>query len=433
MENVGACVSDLLAEHGAAITQLRDKLHGAMQELPPAEQDLLTDLLFLRHILSQQGDLERADAMLRKAMDFATDPMHAKLLAHVRAETPPAADERIQELCPAALWTEGPLSNGAPVWIIRAGFGNPQQMMDDVSAKDMLEWLLYWRLLAMQQMDRLSLQSDKLVKMMVVNDLRGAGLFASREKRFFKVLGQAGEMMEYLCPQQQMKAVLLNPPAFVSSMFRFMKPLMPAKALAKVSVCRGDTLCEPLGSCPFAKMWWPDCNVPDFLGGARKVPEGHRLFVKSAAPVDGSTELSMRPRTSQTLEVAVPESGGEVQHLVEFQLMCLPHGLALHAGVEVSAVFIAMSALTSDGTESVCGQELLPKRTIKQQDGRLKLDFRVKGPGAVGVTLRNASNARHKEVRYSLHLVPVPSAAEELAASKENGGPLALAAEEGGA
>jgi hypothetical protein len=246
----------------------------------------------------------------------------------------------------------------------------------------------------------LTKESGKLVKVLVINDLRGAGFFASREKRFFKVLGQSAEMLEYLCPQQQMKAVLMNPPIFMSAMFGFLKPLMPKKALAKVSVCHGETLHGAFGDCPFAKMWWPEQNVPDFLGGQYRVSEGHRLFVAPAAPVEAAQELEILPQMQETLELTVPTEG---EARVAFQLMCLPHGMALHPGVEMKASFMSLGAL-ADGADTV-GRVIMPAALWKVQDGRCSREWVVNGPGVVAVILSNQSKGRHKQVRYSLQLV----------------------------
>lgn len=243
--------------------------------------------------------------------------------------------------------------------------------------------------------------------MMVINDLRGAGLFQSREKRFFKVLGQCSEMLEYLCPQQQMKSVMLNPPSFMATMFSFLKPIMPKKALAKIAICPGETLLGAFGDCPFAKAYWPQENVPDFLGGTHKIPENHRLFVAPAAPIEDNVELQLAPKRSWKEEVSVPAEKAKV----ELQFMCMPHGMAMMPGIEVIVKFVPTTAAgdPDSGRERV----IMEKTLFKPQEGRVRREWSVDGPGLVVANLWNPAIGKHKTLRYALKLLGTTRKAQE--------------------
>mmetsp|Transcript_98032 Transcript_98032/g.218600 ORF Transcript_98032/g.218600 Transcript_98032/m.218600 type:complete len:330 (-) Transcript_98032:314-1303(-) len=322
------------------------------------------------------------------------------------------------------LGDEPGMHSGAPVWIIRSGFGNPKELMDEVGHEGFVEWLLYQRLLAMHRLDALATESGKLVKMVTVNDFRGVSLFGSREPRLFKALGELSEMAEYLCPQAVMRTVMLNTPTYASVLFRFAKPFMPKKALAKVGVCPADTLQGQVSTCPFMREnWGADC-CPDFLGGKVKLPEGHPLFMKQTQPIEGFVELVIKPETSHLIELELPvggPNGGGAD--VEWSILCLPHGFALNPGVTVSAWLMAIDDMTPEASAAMMSSmktdpdsEDPPEKELEvakalqtsvpctPDGGKCDAVWRAvwQGPAMLTVAVHNPSRMRSKTVRYAL-------------------------------
>lgn len=420
MQNEGCDIAEEAERYKHEIAELKGRCEEGLKALPGSQADFFDDLVILRHVLSNEGKVEKALETMTQAIAWLQEPASQQLRDHVLAETPPETHDRIISMTQSHLWDEGPTVNGAPVWIIRAGYSQPSRMMDEITAEELLEWLLYWRLVAMQRLDRLTKEGGKLVKMIIINDLRGAGLFQSREKRFFKVLGKSAEMMTFLCPQQQMRAVMMNPPPFMSVMFRFLRPIMPRKALAKVAVCRADTFESPIASCPFSSVWWPAANVPDFLGGEYKVSEGHPLYVSHAVSVQGAaTDVTLLPKETRMFELQLPP--GEVK--AQFQLTCLPHKMAMNPGVEVSARYAPLaeedvkvtgaldedvSAAAAEAASAIMeGKEVMAMEVVKVDAGRKIWEWPLAGPGVLCVQVRNPSGGvpgTKKPIRYALQV-----------------------------
>lgn len=418
MQNEGCDIVEEAEKYKQEIAELKTRCEAALKDLPGSQAEFFDDLVFLRHVLSNEGKVDKALETMTQAIAWHQEPANQRLMELVRSETPPESHARIISMTQSHLWDEGPIVNGAPVWIIRAGYSQPSQLMDEIKAEELLEWLLFWRLVAMQRLDRLTKKSGKLVKMIIINDLRGAGLFQSREKRFFKVLGKSAEMVTFLCPQQQMRAVMMNPPPFMSVMFRFLRPIMPRKALAKVAVCRADTFENPIASCPFSSIWWPAANVPDFLGGEYQLTEGHPLFISHAVSVQGeATDVVLLPKETRMFELQLPP--GEMKAVL--QLTCLPHKVAMNPGVEVSARYAPLAAedvrvcgaldeeVSAAGSEAASatmeGREAMPMEVVRVDAGRKVWEWSFAGPGVLCVQVRNPSRGvpgTKKPIRYSL-------------------------------
>lgn len=215
-----------------------------------------------------------------------------------------------------------------------------------------------------------------------------------------------------------MKTVMLNPPAVMSLMFRLVKHVMPKKALDKVSVCPKDTFSEPIGTCPFAQAWWPAANIPDFLGGQYKVPEGHALYRETALPVEEAVSLTLLPKETRNFDITLGAETGKVQ----LQFTCLPHKFARNPGVEVSVNFTPLKvedianfdsgqvqdAIKSTNMSVTESRPLMPMEVVKTDAGRVCKEWDLCGPGIVECIVRNPSGGfpgTRKPLMYTLRML----------------------------
>eukprot|EP00401_Gymnodinium_catenatum_P039747 CAMPEP_0117526268 /NCGR_PEP_ID=MMETSP0784-20121206/36197_1 /TAXON_ID=39447 /ORGANISM="" /LENGTH=431 /DNA_ID=CAMNT_0005322489 /DNA_START=60 /DNA_END=1355 /DNA_ORIENTATION=- len=426
MENLGRPVKELLDAQRSEVVALQTALEADLgTPLPPPLQ---SDTRLLRHVLSV-GSAEDAVPLCKMAVAFYADPKNARVLECVAKGVPPPQHEEIVRNCLAHVWGlngECGMRSGAPVYVIRTGFGSPKELMDEVCHDDFLEWLVYNRLVAMKSIDALTEESGNLVKMVTVNDFRGVSLLASRERRLFKALGDLSTMAEYLCPQAVMRTVMINTPSFMSLLFRAVKPILPKKALDKIAICPADTLRDDISTCPFMREYWESSCCPYVLGGTAKVPRSHPMFLEEAAPIEGFSEFDVKPETSMILDIAIPAArdGQPDASDVEWSVLCQPHGWALgQPGVRVSAWLIPMESLTpnvvaameasmkADDEDEMPEPELETLQMLQNNaacvpsDGKCLSTWKgLKGPAVVAVAVHNPSRLRTKTFRYALRI-----------------------------
>ena len=121
---------------------------------------------------------------------------------------------------------------------------------------------------------------------------------ASRDKRFFKALGDSSKLSEVMYPQLQGVSAMTNIPSLFKMLFKVASVFMSKRTLEKVQVCKGVTNSPKasLSKCPFAGKRIDASAVPAFLGGTAACP---------ASLLPGG----VRPETGEETE---KETGAEV-------------------------------------------------------------------------------------------------------------------------
>ena len=122
-----APLDPLLGEHAAAIAELQaawtTPLAEARSRCPGTQFD---EIFLLRYLLSNDADPAKAGEQLRKGLEWRIE--HADALAACARGDPPALNQIIAPYCVAdfAFSTH----EGAPVYVVRAGLGDPRRLMD---------------------------------------------------------------------------------------------------------------------------------------------------------------------------------------------------------------------------------------------------------------------------------------------------------------
>ena len=149
---------------------------------------------------------------------------------------------------------------------------DPKQMMNELTKEQMAEFLIFQDELAYIQCDKMTRETRKLTKLLVINDMRGFSLL-SNSKSFFEALGISSKASENIYPQLLQKSVAVNPVFIYKTLLSLASLFVSRKTLAKFAYCKGDTLKGDISQCPFASKWLSKKATPTFLGGECKCEE----------------------------------------------------------------------------------------------------------------------------------------------------------------
>lgn len=251
----GRSLSELLEENDKAINALRFRL-GADHP----EED---DQTLLRFILADNGDVEKAE---QKALDGRQDRLkYAEVLEKAkRGEHLPQEAKIRKNLC-FGRW-QYPCTKSAasverpPLMITRSGHTNAKALMEDCTDQEVVEYFLWERQRAWDEVNLATKSTGKLILMVSVNDLDGASLFTGREPRFFKAVGDSSKIGAGLFPLLTKKHIMVNGGRIIEVLFSVVSAFMPQHVLDKVAFMSIDDFANSFGV--------PGTSMPDFLGGS---------------------------------------------------------------------------------------------------------------------------------------------------------------------
>lgn len=238
-------VSDLVRKHAAALQELRE--HPDLV-LDSAVHD---DLYLLRYVLSAKGNVAKAASAIRKQIEWRRE--NGQMLS-------PEQREKVR--AEAAGWA--PTANlpwrtaaGQPVSVAAAFLADLDAKPEDfhftsgvTNREDSYELC-----------DRLTRESGRLVKLVIIQDMRGFSLNAAlRYSRYTKIQGKLSKLSEFLYPQLVQVVVVAHPPSVLNRLFGMVKGLVSERLLEKIRVCPSTE--EVLLRSGLARE-----HLPTFLGG----------------------------------------------------------------------------------------------------------------------------------------------------------------------
>ncbi|KAJ1551392.1 hypothetical protein HK096_000204, partial [Nowakowskiella sp. JEL0078] len=140
----------------------------------------------------------------------------------------------------------------SPVLIIRSGLSDPSLLFKDATPED----------------DAATRRTDRLVRMIVINDFTGASFnWTYVNPRFLSVFSHAGKNGDMYYPMLLGTSVAVNPPKAYVWGFNMVKHILPQKTVEAVTMCTGDVRNGDVRKCPFASKMLKHEDVPSFLGG----------------------------------------------------------------------------------------------------------------------------------------------------------------------
>ncbi|KAJ3124836.1 hypothetical protein HK098_000824 [Nowakowskiella sp. JEL0407] len=258
-------VADSLAKHADHIARLQAALADVLTTDELKKE--FDEVFILRFVLSN-GD--KAEGPLRETIQWRTK--NSKLLESVRNGAYPPHNDIIGPYTATAMHKT--LIDGSPVFIIRSGLSDPNEMLKVATVDQIAEWLLYQREEAFGICDRVTRETGFICKVVSVNDFNGVKLL-SMNRHFFRALGIASKLSETYYPQLLGISVMINLPSFMSLMMTLAKTFMSKRTLDKLRFCKGVTVgpnAQDISKCPYASGMILKESVPTFLGGSCVCP-----------------------------------------------------------------------------------------------------------------------------------------------------------------
>eukprot|EP01091_Cochliopodium_minus_P015445 TRINITY_DN5503_c0_g1_i1.p1 TRINITY_DN5503_c0_g1~~TRINITY_DN5503_c0_g1_i1.p1 ORF type:complete len:291 (+),score=67.81 TRINITY_DN5503_c0_g1_i1:106-978(+) len=251
-------IDDLMKKHLPRIKQLKFDLEDKLTE----KHD---NIFLLRYCLSFSNNKD-AEKAIRKALKFRKHNPWLQL-----ADTKGEEGIPYKEVIDKYISTKVNLCkiDGGPVVIIRAGAGDPKTLMDELSDDRLANSLTYQKEICMLMCDKLTREKRELIKMIIINDLRGSSL-KTIDKRFFSAIARSSKISEKLYPQLVERNVIMNPPSSIKIVISMAKIFMSKRSMEKLVLCKGDSSKGKWEDCPFAKNHLIKESTPFFLGGDLK-------------------------------------------------------------------------------------------------------------------------------------------------------------------
>lgn len=247
-------VSVLLQRHVSDIARLKEETQAIVGNIDRIPYN--NDVFYLRYCIDDDDDDTGVDA-LKTALEWRQGEgkivCDAAATAFTAATTSTTTDKK---------WNNVPVRDGAPnaasinkyitpattmttssskgdlVYCIRAGSIDDVALMAECSVNNMVDFFLYCKEInALVANDR-SLEQDKLLYVITVNDLNGLKLIGG-EAKFRQALSAASKKANKLYPALAGPTLLLNLPPLVSALVKLFTPLFPPEVNARLKFERG--------------------------------------------------------------------------------------------------------------------------------------------------------------------------------------------------
>lgn len=252
--NQAASIQSLLSDLQPRIAKLKDVTAKVLPSDADADTIITNDVFYLRYLLEEQYDTddERAEA-LKATLEWRTG--EGKAIVDSAREASEAAMSE-------GGWNNDPVRNAAPhaslinthitpaqcitttsnagdlIYCIRAGKIDDAALMSSVSIDQMVDFFLYCKEVNAAMADRRSLELNKLVKIVSLNDLSGVKLIGGSSD-FRNSLSAASKRANDLYPSLNGITLLLNLPRLLGALVKLFTPLFPAAVRERLRFERG--------------------------------------------------------------------------------------------------------------------------------------------------------------------------------------------------
>jgi len=216
-------LSDLFAEHRALIDVVKARPECAGLLRPDHD-----DLFVLRYVLSFKGDVQKTASAIKSAIEWRRDNAHTlaridELQAEVRMIIPTGMlpwqtnqGQPIQVAIPFAV-DASTWSSKSEQWHHEAGISN--------------------REVAYRICDKLSRESGRLVKLVMIQDLTGLSMsFVMHNSKLVQNQGKLSKLAEFLFPQLIATVVVTHPPSFISTLYKMAGAVLSERLVRKVKM-----------------------------------------------------------------------------------------------------------------------------------------------------------------------------------------------------
>ncbi|XP_045441673.1 SEC14-like protein 3 isoform X2 [Pipistrellus kuhlii] len=306
-------VGDLSPKQAEALARFRENVQDVLPALPNPDDHFL-----LRWLRARSFDLEKAEAMLRKHMEFRK----AMDIDHILDWQPP---EVVQKYMPGGMC--GYDRDGCPVWYDIAGPMDPKGLLFSVTKQDLLKAKMRDRERILRECD---LQTERLGKrvdtIVMIFDCEGLGL-----KHFWKPLVDVYQeffsLLEENYPETLKSLFILKATKLFPVGYNLMKPFLSEDTRRKIVVLGknwkegllksispeelpvqfGGTMTDPDGN--------PKCLTKINYGG--EVPKS--LYVRDQVKTQYEHSVQISRGSSHQVAVLLGRGRHRLRHLPEDQ------------------------------------------------------------------------------------------------------------------
>jgi len=243
-------VSQLLQQHSSNIEKLKEETKSIVGSID--SEPYSNDVFYLRYCLECETPEEQSE-LLSKNLSWRQGQGRSICDSAVNA---------VQEATASGGWTNDPVLKSAPhsafitkyitpsnvitttnnkndlVYCIRAGQIDDNALMDAVSVDQMTEFFLYAKEVNALVSNQRSLDSDKLVALLTVNDLSGVKLVGGSAD-FRLALSASSKQANDLYPTTNGPTLLLNLPRLLNALVKLFTPLFPPAVNKRLKFARG--------------------------------------------------------------------------------------------------------------------------------------------------------------------------------------------------
>ncbi|KAJ1640045.1 hypothetical protein T492DRAFT_898883 [Pavlovales sp. CCMP2436] len=240
-------LSDLITANRAFIDAVRSHPNCAAFLRP--EHD---DLFILRYVLSFKGDVPKSATAIQHAIVWRRD--NAATLARIDE-----LQSEVRLIIPTGMlpWTTNqgqPIQVALPFAVDTATWATKSEQWHHEAGISNRE-------VAYRICDKLSRESGRLVKLVMIQDLTGLSLtFAMANSKLVQNQGKLSKLAEFLFPQLIATVVVTHPPSFIQTLYKMAGAVLSERLIKKIKMAE-----NPAKICEFSGL--PIDKVPTFLGG----------------------------------------------------------------------------------------------------------------------------------------------------------------------
>ncbi|KAA8499100.1 SEC14-like protein 5 [Porphyridium purpureum] len=232
-------ISRLTALHASEIAAVQ-KLLDANEQITAKLPKGWDELHVLRYVLSGRG--AKTEAVVEKIRRAGEERAARTWLEHANEnfEPPPEyaqAFDKIRKFLIVGI--HGFARDGSPLYFIRSGISRVSEAVEICGADHITMFQSFNNACLYRIIDRITRETGKLVKVTMLNDMRGMRLGAM-DRAFFKASGAASHLSELFFPQLLERTVAINTPAFMSMVFKVAKTFVSKGLIEKFQMHSGD-------------------------------------------------------------------------------------------------------------------------------------------------------------------------------------------------
>ena len=241
-------VSTLLQKHVSDIARLKEETQSIVGNIDQAPYN--NDVFYLRYCVDDKGIDELKTALAwregegKSICQAAVAAFESATAGDSKWDNQPVRDaapnaSKINKYITPSTTLTTSSSKGDLVYCIRAGLIDDKSLMSSLNSVDeLVDFFLYCKEVnALVANDR-SLENDKLLYVITVNDLNGLKLIGG-DATFRQALSAASKKANNLYPALSGPTLLLNLPRLLSALVKLFTPLFPPEVNARLKFERG--------------------------------------------------------------------------------------------------------------------------------------------------------------------------------------------------